>query len=610
MKTDVSGMATATTDDSPGADWRTPKATLGEMANAGEVISPQTPVSYVERQFLNKSALNSIVLDLDAEPVCISRTWFFATLSGPLGFGRSMYMHETMASFPQPETLVLDAELSPLQASREVVKRPAEHRYDDIVVRFGDGHFATLPVAELISEVAYTHRFASLHDQLTGLANRVLFLERITAALKRHPQTGGVFAVLFIDLDNFKPINDVLGHDAGDIALLTVAKRLQRTPGSPTVARFGGDEFGMLLDNALSTDEVMEVVEWVISTLSAPMLIYGEPHSVSACVGVAFDNQQSSTDDLLRHSDIAMYEAKRMRKGSYGVYDSTMRTHASKRLEFRSDLENALGRAEFKLVYQPIVDVVTRQPIGAEALVRWQRRNGETVPPNQFIPLAEQTGMIVPLGNWVLDEACAGIARLPEPDHNLQMLAINVSSLQLREPELVEQVVDALNNAQLTPDLLTLEITESLFIDDNQLPKVIDNLQVLRGMGVKIALDDFGSGFSGLRYLARLPVDSVKLDRGFINTSITQRQQGLVSGIVSLAHSLGLTVAAEGIETEEQLVEVSQSGCEFAQGYLFARPLPLKRCLDMLARATSGIGAGSVGAGSLDAGGFDALNAA
>ncbi len=565
---------------------RPPVETIGELPCDRATISPEVPVFEVERMFLADPALSAMVVsgEDDDDAVCISRDWFFSQLVGPLGHGRSLYARHRIGSLPRPDTLILPASMTPIDAAREVQARPMDSRYHDIVIRYGDDRFGTIVVADLFAEVAHTHAYLGLHDPLTGLANRRLFLERLRATHKR--ADGGskrLFGVLFVDLDDFKPINDVLGHETGDVALVAVAQRLRQFEELPiTVARFGGDEFGVLVEDASEPDAVIELAERIVASLNSPMLLAGERMTLAASIGVALADGRSSPENLLRNADLAMYVAKRDRKGGYALYEADMHARASKRLQLRSQLEVALEHDQFELFFQPVVELESMRIVGAEALLRWQHPGRGLVGPTQFIALCEQTGMIVPLGSWVLRNACDRGARWrrAHADHGHLTLSVNISPRQLLEPRFVDEVAEVVAETGIEPESLILEITENVFIEDFR--SVTDRLQAIRRLGVGVALDDFGSGFSSLGYLSRLPIDVLKLDRRFVTQLGEPSERGLLSGIVALTHSLNLTAVAEGVETHEQLSELRNAGCERGQGYLFAEPLDGERMSALL----------------------------
>jgi diguanylate cyclase (GGDEF)-like protein len=563
---------------------RPPAKSIGELPGDRVTISADLPVFDVERMFLAKPTLSAMVLCDRDEVICISRDWFFGQLVGPLGHGRSLYARHRIGRLPRPDTLMLSESTEPIDAAREVQARPADSRYHDIVVGYADGSFATVSVADLFAEVAHTHAYLGLHDPLTGLANRRLFLERLGIA---HRRTGGgvdgQFGVLFVDLDDFKPINDVFGHETGDVALVTIAQRLRRFEALPiTVARFGGDEFGVLIEDAAGADAILELAEQIARALNAPMLLAGERMTLAASIGVALADGHCAPADLLRNADLAMYTAKRDHKGSYALYEAEMHARASKRLQLRSQLEVALEQDQFELHFQPMVALEDRRIVGAEALVRWQQPGQGLVGPIQFIPLCEQTGMIVALGSWVLREACTHGARWQShgPEHDSISLSVNISPRQLLEPGFVDELASIVADTGIDARSLILEITENVFIED--VTDVTERLEAIRALGMRIALDDFGTGFSSLGYLARLPIDILKLDRSFVSELGSRNEGALFHGIVALAHSLELVAVAEGVETEEQLAVLRDAGCERAQGYLFARPMNGERIAALL----------------------------
>ncbi len=523
--------------------------------------------------FLSDSTLSAMVMRERDQAFCISRDWFFAQLVGPLGHGRSLYARHTIGHLPRPDTLLLPASVSPIQAAQEVQTRPPESRYHDIVVRHSADDYGTLAVADLFAEVAHTHAHLGLHDPLTGLPNRRLFLERLRGAHDRaRRDANNVFGVLFVDLDDFKPINDVLGHETGDVALITVARRLQRFERDHvTAARFGGDEFGVLVDHAGDADVILELADQIARSLNRPMLLSGERMKLGASIGVALSDGQSSPENLLRNADLAMYAAKRDNKGGYAIFENEMHARASKRLQLRSQLETALERDQFEVFFQPLVALDTLQPVGMEALVRWRLPALGIVTPEQFIPLCEQTGMIVPLGTWVLETACSQVAEWRRAHSTALTLSVNISPRQLLNPGLTQEVTAALASSNLPPDALVLEVTENIFIDDSS--PITERMRSIRDLGVRVALDDFGTGFSSLGYLSRLPLDMLKLDRSFVSQLSQPSQRALFRGLIELAHALDLTAVAEGIETLEQLEILRAAGCERGQGYLFSRPL-------------------------------------
>jgi diguanylate cyclase (GGDEF)-like protein len=415
------------------------------------------------------------------------------------------------------------------------------------------------------------------HDALTGLGNRTLFSEQVEQAL-----SGGMpVAVLCLDLDDFKLVNDSLGHPAGDVVLQVVGERLSGLlrPGD-AVARLGGDEFAMLVidpDNATGGAVAQRALAAIRQPIGLPAVgpTARTPHIVhsNVSVGVAHSNGDSSVEALLRDADIAMYLAKQSGKGHHEVFQPGMRQDMIDRLELRSELSEALARNEFVLHYQPIIEVDTGLPVGVEALLRWDHPRRGRVEPMQFIPLAEETELIIPIGRWVLMEACRRAVELdPRPD-GLE-IAVNVSAVQLRDPGLVDDVQHALDRAGLAPSRLILELTESSVITDMDSAAI--TLCELRTHGVRIALDDFGAGYASLQHLRAFPVDIVKLDRSFVVSSL-EHDSTMLSGLIEMAANLGMETVGEGIEEPSQLDMLRSLRCRYAQGFLIARPMPSDR---------------------------------
>ncbi len=418
-------------------------------------------------------------------------------------------------------------------------------------------------------------RHQAFHDPLTGLANRALFEDRVRHGLQRLARVPGELSILLIDLDDFKTINDSLGHAAGDRLLLEVATRMHtclRT--SDTVARLGGDEFAVLIeDPAVGAGSAEELADRLLDCVGRPLELEGRFLSIHASAGVAHRSELgTSADELMRNADIALYAAKGDGKSRVRAFEPQMLDVARQRLSLREDLQDALARDELRLVYQPITDLRDNSVHSLEALLRWEHPQDGIISPAEFIPLAEETGLIVPIGRWVLERACTDLGRWHQAGHPGLQVSVNVSAVQLAGAEFVGEVREVLRATGVAPDRLILELTESTLVDDR--PGAPLKLAALRELGVRISVDDFGTGYSSLSYLRRLAVDTLKIDRSFIaSLDNGAHQTTLVRSIIDLAHSLKLQVVAEGIEDDEQRAFLRETSCDLGQGYLFSRPV-------------------------------------
>ena len=417
-------------------------------------------------------------------------------------------------------------------------------------------------------------RRLAFHDPLTLLANRALFRDRVEHALAVSRRSDRGVAMLFIDLDDFKAVNDNFGHSQGDRVLCATAQRLiQCTRGGDTVARLGGDEFAVLLENLGGKEPVVEIAGRIVTALREPFPFLAGNLRVAASIGIAFATPDDGVEELLRNADVAMYSAKAQGKGRFAIFMAEMPDVADKRRQVEAELAQALTNDQFQLHYQPIVELRSGYLLGVEALVRWRHPKRGLVEPGEFLGIAEGSGQMIALGRWVLRQSCAEVkawqARLPEGRQ--VRLAINVSVGQLRDSDFIADVTQALLESKLNPGCLVIEVTEGVLMHNTE--SMLAKLTQLSKLGVRIAIDDFGTGYSSLAYLHRFPIDIVKIDRSFIE-QLGGNQDGaeLARAIITLGDTLGLEVIAEGVELEQQLHELIELGCVAGQGYLYAKP--------------------------------------
>ena len=434
-------------------------------------------------------------------------------------------------------------------------------------------------------------RYRTFHDVLTGLPNRALCLDRIARAIERTRRRANyVYALIFLDIDRFKLVNDSLGHLAGDELLRRVAEKLRREVHRlDTVARVGGDEFVLLLEEIASAADALHIVKAVRGSLRTPLGVAGRQLSVTASMGVVLGPADyERPEELMQNAAIAMSEARQAGWGRVRVFEWSMRQRAERVMDLETNLRQALERHECILHYQPIFDLKTMAPRGVEALVRWRRPSGELVLPGEFIPAAEQSGLIIPLGAMVLAEACRAMRRLRcgVLGETPFFMAVNLSARQFTQPELVKQVIQTLRRERMAPADLKLEITESVLMEHPE--SAMLKLRGLRELGLRVGIDDFGTGYSSLSYLQRFPIDTLKVDRSFVSGMEEQGNRLIVRSVIGLAHSLGYDVVAEGIETAGQLDELAGLGCDLGQGFFYARPLEETALVSLLERALPG----------------------
>ena len=428
---------------------------------------------------------------------------------------------------------------------------------------------------EQLEEVNAQLQHVATHDSLTGLPNRLLLADRLNQAIAQAQRHQHLFAVFIVDLDRFKAINDSLGHLAGDAMLKEVARRLAAAlRQADTLARMGGDEFVLILNEITRPEDIETIAAKVLAHITQPMKLSDLELHASASIGISiYPSDGGNPETLLQHADAAMYQAKKGGRNAYRLFTPEMNAFARERLELENGLRRALLHREFILHYQPKVDVRTGSIDSAEALIRWQHPTRGLIAPMDFIPLAEETGLIIPIGEWVLNEACRQAQSWRASGLRPLRVAVNLSAQQFRQKKLVDIVSAALRTAGLEPRYLELELTESTVMHDAE--QSIEILRELSALGVRISVDDFGTGYSSLSYLRRLPLDKLKIDRTFIRELATSRDDAaIVRAIVSLAHNLRIKVIAEGVETPDQLVYLREAGCDQYQGYHYSAPVP------------------------------------
>lgn len=598
----------------PGTSWLDESARILLLAVGGVVVAYATAwnertlrqaieaMRSADQRFravFNDAATGIVILGVDAV-IQVTNAAFERFLGAHAGSLRG----RSLADFAPPEHADLTRELFNEVASGQRENAGAELRFVRRDGKVGWGAM-TLSRAEDRSEFRLiamvqdiTERKAleaqllhqAFHDPLTELANRALFLDRVGHAMQRRTRRTDQVAILFIDLDNFKAVNDTRGHAAGDRLLRLVAGRLlNATRGCDTVARLGGDEFAVLLDGPKGNEGIDVVADRIVQALRHPVEVDpGRPVPVSASVGIATWRGEESPEELLRDADVAMYEAKARSRGTWLHYDPAMHAAIVERVTMEADLRRAVEGDELGLAYQPIVDVRTGRVTGAEALLRWSHDTRGSVPPAAFIPIAEASGMIIPLGERVLREACRRAAHwnAVRPGEPLSV-TVNLSGRQLPDERLPAVVEAALRVAGLDPGCLVLEITESVIMHDTE--ATLGRLRELKALGVRLAIDDFGTGYSSLSYLQRFPVDILKVDQTFTEGLMRgEHDAAFVRTIVSLAETLGLRTIAEGVEDWEQYDALVALGCDAVQGFLLSEPVPAAR-MEALLRAGVGV---------------------
>jgi diguanylate cyclase (GGDEF)-like protein len=450
------------------------------------------------------------------------------------------------------------------------------------VLRMVGSHMA---LQAMVARYRSDSRFQGLHDSLTRLPNRLLFNDRLLSAIAEAGRTGEQFAVLFVDLDRFKTINDSLGHSVGDQVLSGVSKRLRASVrASDTVCRYAGDEFTLILRHIVQRDDVTRIAEKIVRILETPLtLTDGRELQTTASIGISFfpeDGKDGET--LLKHADVAMYSAKGMGRNTYQVYVAVPEESHRQRLDLETKLRVAERNNELRAYYQPQVDALTEDIIGMEALIRWEHPELGLISPGFFIPIAEDTGLIVPIGEWILRTACADAKRWIDRFGLPLRVSVNLSALQLRQTNLIDVISSALRDTGLAGENLDLEVTESINIKD--IPNLMELLGQMRGLGCHVAIDDFGTGQSSLDYIKRFPADRIKIDQTFVrNIGVDPADEAIVRATINMARNMDRVVVAEGVETEDHLRFLREYGCQELQGYLFCRPLPGASFENMLA---------------------------
>jgi diguanylate cyclase (GGDEF)-like protein len=491
-----------------------------------------------------------------------------------------------------PETVVvmisgqqtMDAAIKAMRAGAfDYITKPFEVQHVEAVVRRALAHHTLLEDKKYYEknlQDLVVHRTAEVEhlayfDSLTDLPNRLLFEDRLVQALKRAQKDGQPIGTLLMRVDQFKEINDTLGHAIGDRLLREIAERARSSTGDRgTLAKFEADDFGLLITDVRASEDVLEVLQDVVDSLKPPIFLDGHELYVTASIGVSlFPGDGRSASELLKNSGVALYRAQSVGGNNYQFYETEMNVRALDRLAMEGDLRRAIENDELRLHYQPQLDLKTNRIVGSEALIRWQHPKSGLLPPMQFIPLAEETGLILPLGEWALRESCKQLVIWHEAGLTDLRVSVNVSPRQFQQQNFVETVAQILSETKINPLALQLEITETSLMQDAS--AVVKRLTELKQMGLMIAIDDFGVGYSSLGYLKRLPIDMLKIDRSFVNEATTDPDDAaLVMTIITLAHNLNLSVMAEGVETEDQLRFLRLLRCDEGQGYLFGKAAP------------------------------------